>query len=277
MKTLIICCDGTRNGRDDEHSTNVLKLHRALRSDNQIPMYFAGPGNEDENNTFGEIFGALFGFGSNEIRDMAINQLASLYMPGDRIIVIGFSRGAAVARMICSKLFEEGVGGHMPSVEALCCFDTVGAYLPFGRAQQGLFHDLHVSTAVKNVYHALAIDEVREAFIPNLMNQRDGIHECWFIGGHCDVGGGNPDTSLSDIALEWMIENLAKHDVEVGPINRFPDPMGKITAIEWLRNEKRRLGVKANDDWSDETVNFHQSVMIRQQADANYKPLQWIG
>jgi uncharacterized protein (DUF2235 family) len=63
--------------------------------------------------------------------------------------------------------------------------------------------------------HAVAIDERRAFFRTNLWRQsaeaalagpRD-LKQVWFPGVHCDVGGGypEPESGLSKIALEWMI------------------------------------------------------------------------
>lgn len=258
--TLIFCFDGTWNGRDDEIPTNVLKMHRGLRVHGQISFYHAGPGNEDENNLFQELLGGLFGWGSNEIRDMALTTLGSVYRPGDRIVAIGFSRGAAIARLFCAKVYEEGVNGHRPAVDFLGCFDTVGAYLPIGPSQQGLFHDLHVSAAVKIACHAVALDEDRATFEPNLMNQRDGVLEVWFPGVHTDIGGGSKDTGLSDGPLQWMLEWMAKCNI-TSDVPTSPDaaaPLGDNSGL--YRRKPRRVGVKVDDEWSDDKALLHPSV-----------------
>jgi hypothetical protein len=67
---------------------------------------------------------------------------------------------------------------------------------------------------VKNAFHALAIDEKRGPFRPTLWEPHDGdvhppdqrLEQVWFCGVHCGVGGGYSDTSLSDIALLWMVQ-----------------------------------------------------------------------
>lgn len=105
------------NGHDDEHPTNIRKLWPALRVGDQMPSYYAGPGNEDENNRFMEILGGAFGLGPESIRDKALDALNACYQDGDRIAVLGFSRGAAIARMFCAAVERP--------VCFLGCFDTV--------------------------------------------------------------------------------------------------------------------------------------------------------
>jgi uncharacterized protein (DUF2235 family) len=68
--------------------------------------------------------------------------------------------------------------------------------------------------------HAVAIDERRTFFRSNLWQrsadaQQAGpkdMKQVWFPGVHCDVGGGYPDpeSGLSKIALQWMIEEASQ-------------------------------------------------------------------
>lgn len=260
--TLIFCFDGTWADRNLEFPTNVLKLHRGLRQSGQVSFYFAGPGAEANGDSLlGELLGAAFGWGSNDIRDRALDMLSSVYRLGDRIAVIGFSRGAAVARLFCAKLAKEGVNGFKPDVDFLGCFDTVGAYLPFGPSQQGLFHDLHVSPRVNIARHAVALDEDRLAFEPNLMNRRHGVREVWFHGAHCDVGGGIEETGLSDLALQWMTDEMAQSGIQAD-VSFDPRPGTKPEQVGgFYRRGERTVGVKMHDRWAEEhRPEFHWSV-----------------
>lgn len=69
------------------------------------------------------------------------------------------------------------------------------------------FHDVTLSSIVKNAYHALAIDEQREDFRPCLWDAPAGTagEQVWFPGAHSDVGGGYAESALSDCALSWMM------------------------------------------------------------------------
>jgi len=257
-RTLIFCFDGTRNGRDDENITNVLKMHRGLRHRGQVPFYWAGPGNEDENNWFEELLGGAFDYGSNDIRDMGYDTLQAAYQPGDRIMAIGFSRGAAIARLFAAKVGEEGVHGNKVMIDFLGCFDTVGAYLPRGVGQQGLFHDLHLSPCVISAYHAVAIHEDRKAFVPNLMNYRKGVTETWFRGIHGDIGGGMPETGLSDTAMHWMKEALKEQGIVVN-VSVSPNPGAQIGEVDGMYGrEPRKVGVKVCDEWTDKKPNYFE-------------------
>jgi len=83
------------------------------------------------------------------------------------------------------------------------------------------FHDLRLSGSVENACHALALDDERKTFHPTLWNPKttegQTMKQVWFCGMHTDVGGGYPETELSDIALEWMIQMAEKHGLQVFP------------------------------------------------------------
>ncbi len=70
------------------------------------------------------------------------------------------------------------------------------------------FHDTKLSTIVENAYHALAIDEHRQDYMATLWNPdtapQQKLEQRWFVGAHCDVGGGYKDRRLSDMTLSWM-------------------------------------------------------------------------
>ncbi len=60
----------------------------------------------------------------------------------------------------------------------------------------------------------MAIDERRRPFVPTLWTApkdaipKAPIEQTWFAGVHCNIGGGYPDSRLSDITLVWMIARL---------------------------------------------------------------------
>lgn len=71
---------------------------------------------------------------------------------------------------------------------------------------------------IRNVRHALSLDEHRYVFAPRLYNEPGDIADAgqtlkqrWFPGVHCDVGGSySPSTcGLSDSALAWMRSEVA--------------------------------------------------------------------
>jgi uncharacterized protein (DUF2235 family) len=73
------------------------------------------------------------------------------------------------------------------------------------------FHDATLNPKVPFARHALSIDENREVFEPVLWEETEAdkngrIKQVWFAGVHSDVGGGYPESGLSDLALDWMVQ-----------------------------------------------------------------------
>jgi uncharacterized protein (DUF2235 family) len=119
-------------------------------------------------------------------------------------------RTAAVKARLLPTARHENVPVHFLGV-----WDTVGALgVPFGplnfiaRSRYG-FHDVALGSAVKNAYHALAIDERRRSFAPAIWDkvpEGSTVEQVWFSGVHSNVGGGYPNTRLSNTAWLWMMD-----------------------------------------------------------------------
>ena len=80
------------------------------------------------------------------------------------------------------------------------------------------FHDTALGRNVETACQALAIHERRGTFKPVVWSRAPGrverpdgtvcpqqILQVWFAGSHGNVGGGYPQTDLSDIAFDWMM------------------------------------------------------------------------
>ncbi len=265
-KNIVVCLDGTWNhpGQTDwGHlaQTNVFKLFDSLEEtptaefqhfnaarckryevdsvERQVAFYYNGVGNRVENSVLGEMVGGAFGLGAEAIKERAYLDVAREYEPGDRIFIFGFSRGAALARMLASTLDKRGVprsvwtlrlfGRQRPvktseehvaaSIAVLGCWDTVGAFgvskdilgIPFQRVN--LLKDLTVPLSVRRAYHLVALDEDRDSFVPTLMDpdpvEPGRIVEVWFSGNHSNVGGGFATDGLSDHTLSFMLERVS--------------------------------------------------------------------
>lgn len=94
---------------------------------------------------------------------------------------------------------------------------------------------------VRQVRHAMSIDDDREwiftprlmtrAFLfdgcdpeyPSMLKSDDGrvdtsrLKQVWFAGAHSDVGGGYPDSQLSGVSLNWMLDELRKPAFDLIP------------------------------------------------------------
>jgi uncharacterized protein (DUF2235 family) len=102
-------------------------------------------------------------------------------------------------------------------IRCIGVWDTVGS---LGIPLRGLrsltrrkhrFHDTELSGSVEYAFHALAIDERRAPFEPTLWLEKPKpnqlVAQTWFPGVHSDVGGGYAESDLSDITLQWMMDN----------------------------------------------------------------------
>jgi hypothetical protein len=76
---------------------------------------------------------------------------------------------------------------------------------------------------VLNACQALAIDERRREFPPTLWTPPSTplagqtLEQVWFCGVHCDVGGGYPETGLSDITFSWMLGKATTLGLQIDP------------------------------------------------------------
>lgn len=275
-KKLVFCIDGTWNypGQTDRGfvaNTNVFKLWRAMCGNEvdaahkykyranriksykvegdedtkrQLSFYYNGVGNYLENTTLGMTFGGAFGFGAERIVRNAYYDLVRHYAEGDEIYIFGFSRGAAIARMLaayiekhhvadrifCLRVFgtpwilwrgypKSKAEGRRPKISFLGVWDTVASFgIPknigwFKFQEINLFKDLKVAESVQEAWHIVALDESRDAFKPTLMTpdpiNPSRINEVWFSGNHANVGGGYATDGLSDVALDSMLRQVA--------------------------------------------------------------------
>lgn len=145
------------------------------------------------------------------------------------------------------------------------------------------FHDTALSNIVENAYQALALDEHRDLYQACLWDPptkpSQTLEQRWFVGAHCDVGGGYPHRRLSDLALRWMQDRaaalgLALTPIEIGDDNYrgtltdsysdFMDPIFRSLHPPICR---RVLGTHYGNEVVDGTVERR-----REDAALDYKP-----
>lgn len=265
-KNIVVCLDGTTNTPDQYEfgrlaQTNVFKLFKMLKSDRsgsapgfnatfnksygdkQIGLYYSGVGNRFDYNPIIQFLGGATGLGAADVVSRAYLDIMRVYRPGDRIFLFGFSRGAAIARLLARAIDQRGApqtiwslnlfGRHFTvwsskrrgnvdldvPVTVLGCWDTVGAF-GIGKNVAGiqfqkldLFKDLTVPDNVEQAYHMVALDELREEFQPTLMEpdpiRPERIVEVWFSGDHANIGGGWSTTKLSDLTLDFQLRRVS--------------------------------------------------------------------
>ncbi|PWN31518.1 uncharacterized protein FA14DRAFT_127492 [Meira miltonrushii] len=222
-RNVIVCLDGSGDQFDNDNS-NVVKFFAALKKDcpTQLTYYQTGVGTY-----YGSCKGSIKkGFSAGW--DIAVGAsldvhvrgaysfLMQNYREGDKICLIGFSRGAYTARALAGMLHKVGLlpahnqaqiafayrwyeddseyGWKMSadfkrtfSIDAdihfLGCWDTVTSVgvipktLPFAKTNR----------SVRYFRHALALDERRAKFKPNRWTQRDELRRTEEEeGGHQD-------------------------------------------------------------------------------------------
>ena len=210
--------DGTWNAAKDgddanSRNTNVVRFFQAYHKHSGTKdFYVAGVGTRF--GAVGRALGGAFGLGELPRINEAYDQLCQNWAAGDTIIdVVGFSRGAATTLDFCHCVMERGIRRPgtdtkvepSPRIRFLGVWDVVAA---FGLGNLG--NDLlnighHLSLPKANLqycFHAMALDERRPSFLPTRL---PGAVEVWFRGVHSDVGGGDGNTGLNDIALKWMM------------------------------------------------------------------------
>lgn len=259
MRNLILAFDGTWDEPDHDLSdgnqnTHVARLVSALNhTDSPIDQrvfYQPGVGTD----LFDQIRGGIFGWGlSDKIIDAYV-WLIDHFQKGDRIFLVGYSRGAFAARSLSGLLDRVGLlslkhrhqvnkayalyrRGNVRtqhafrerysiqvSIEAIAVWDTVGALgIPL-RSFHGInhhlwsFHDTRLAPSVKSGFHAIAIDEHRPDFKPTLWSpqkdDRQHVEQRWFAGSHADIGGGGSNP-LSDISFDWICESLLQKGMHI--------------------------------------------------------------
>jgi uncharacterized protein (DUF2235 family) len=277
------------------------------------------------------VLGLAIGLGITRNIEDAYTFLMNAWQPGDRIFIFGFSRGAYTARAVAamlhkvwllegrspnlvpyaSKMFKyedqkavwEGFAnsfGQRCPVHFLGLWDTVNsigwAWDPF------ILPHTTNNRSVKIVRHALAIDERRAFFRQHMWGSGrygEDVRQVWFAGDHCDVGGSHPEreSGLSQIALEWMVEQAMSAGLLVDPNLRDvvipaagspkpkpatdgepaapepPDHMGPIhnslTAAWWAAEFYPKRFRDPKDNWKEK---YRANVFRRRFIPANPKP-----
>jgi uncharacterized protein (DUF2235 family) len=144
------------------------------------------------------------------------------------------------------------------------------------------FHDTNLSTIVENAFHAVGIDEHRQDYNVCLWNPdsapQQQLEQRWFLGAHCDVGGGYEDRRLSDVTLRWMQDKacgvgLALDAVTVGAQNylgEFTDSYAEFLGGIYARKNPRHYRAIGAAKFGKEIVD--DSVQQRRKEDRDYEP-----
>ncbi len=309
----VVLLDGTMSSLDPGEETNVGLIYKLLAeaaAQNRVGLlYEAGNQWEDWSKTMDIIEGR----GINRQIRRVYGWLASRYRPGDRIFLLGFSRGAYAVRSLAGVIGEVGLltrehatermvreayrhyqdGTTMETcrafreaychadapIEMIGVFDTVkslGFRAPFvvrWAEVKHAFHNASLGDHVKRGFHALALDETREAFSPVLWSCPPGhtgeVEQMWFRGSHGDVGGQltgkHSARPLSNIPLVWMIGKLEDCALPVpgGWRARFPMDPDTEGVGNWRGWGKYFLARKKRTVGADPSESIHPTAIGR--------------
>ena len=105
-KNIVILADGTGQDGGKGHDSNVYKLYRMLedRTENQIVYYDQGVGTDRR-----IVSGNAFGVGFTENINQCYRFIFENYNAGDKLFLLGFSRGAATVRSLSSFIHYFGI------------------------------------------------------------------------------------------------------------------------------------------------------------------------
>ena len=246
-RTLVFSFDGTGNEpqdaaafKQDESVSNVLKLHilmgggleedrsetLTVGGDPQETRYYNGIGTREDGETIplvGDLIAKTRRFinsalapsrgDARRIMGEAMSDLKGCDpTPADRIVVFGFSRGAALARKFASTILS---GDAAQEIAFLGVYDTVAAMDGVHTKGEAIHTDVvfengTLDPRIARAVHIVSLDEDRVAFEPTLINRDQAnpgrITEVWFPGVHSDIGGGYWHDGLADVSLTYMIK-----------------------------------------------------------------------
>jgi uncharacterized protein (DUF2235 family) len=186
-----------------------------------------------------------------------------------------------------AKGFRANFAREVP-IKFLGVWDTVGALgIPLDvlepvKKRFYEFHDTRLSKIVEKAYHALAIDEHRDIFDACLWNPEtvpeQTLEQRWFIGAHCDVGGGYAERELSDIALRWMQDKAAGLGLALKPVTAgannfradFHDSHAEFLGGIHAKKNARHYRAISVTKFGNETID--ESVARRRKEDSSYEP-----
>lgn len=312
MKNIVICCDGTGN-EYGENNTNVVEAYSVCKKDSsQVVYYDPGVGTggweyhegEPWKKSLRAVNDQATGEGLQKNVDDAYSFLMETYDAGDRLFLFGFSRGAFTVRSLAGMLYKVGLlpadndnlveyasklyntegnieiaHGFRATFSRDCPVHFVGVWDTVSSLAMNAkkkWHNSRLNPEVSFGYQALAIDEQRKDFPPDLWDEKSKrrdqtIEQVWFAGVHSNVGGWYKERGLSNIALQWMMGKAKACGLKIdGPElkRRVPDPHDKLhDSLKgfWNFRGKHIREVKKNSK-------IHASVFERIDGPRRYQP-----
>lgn len=229
-RDLLATITPTTKTQNKRFLTNVVFFYKEYAASGMQAEYFPGVGSgawfeTETGKTLDFIFGGAFGIGAQGIVKQAFQRLRRNFARGDHEIdIIGFSRGAATARMFADRValdyrkLDKALE-RPPEIRFIGLFDTVAS---FGNPlnDNEVFFQNNLPWIVQNAFHAMSLDLNRLGFG---LDRAYGNHvlEVWFRGGHGDVGGnsslkdGSPNRLRTNISLNFMLKKAIASKIEL--------------------------------------------------------------
>lgn len=239
----------TTEANEYDSNTNVLKFRDAYTA----PKYYTN-GVGTRFGFFGRFAGGAFGIGGQDRINDGLDELRKRLAAGDSVIdIVGFSRGAALAIAFANRLTKKIIDpatGRAPHIRFLGLWDAVGAFGipinlgPLKFQEYNIGYKMDLPSNVEHCFHALALDERRQTFRPTRLK---GAYEVWFRGAHSDVGGGNDNLGLNNIAFCWMLRKAIACGLPIAPasVNAAAAGGAPATKTKWprdvIKNRKRDI------------------------------------
>ena len=232
----------TQAGR---YLSNVVLFYQAYRDSGLPAHYFPGVGS-----TMGLLdrtLGVAFGAGAWGIVNRAWRQLKANFRQGDRTIdIVGYSRGAAIARVFADRTYRRygqivDATGHPltepPPIRFIGLFDTVASFgIPLNDNE--LFFQERIPPTTQQTFHAMSLDVKRPGFGLDRAYGAN-ILEVWFRGGHKDIGGnaalqdGAPNRTRGNIPLVFMLKKAIASGLALTvDFERYPTDPGAPVTLE---------------------------------------------
>ena len=306
-KHLILGIDGTWQAAfRDIFQSNVYRMNLALNYEDktadrkaQIFIYSAGVGTANRSS---QMIAGATGEGLAAIILEAYINIVANYVPGDKIYIFGFSRGAFAARALSGMISHAGLLKANSSsliehawrfftgekqevayeqlvadntyqdvqIEFLGVWDTVsGPYKKEQLQRKYRFDNLMLDRCVKHGVHIVSIDDSRGDYSPipwEGFHPHQTMDQVWMPGVHGDVGGGYEDACLSTISLLMMIDKLAEYCPDLW----FDDKYIEDTLIRIVDQQK----IVVNDERIGFWRYFGRSIARKIEQDVLHRHVQ---
>lgn len=261
----VIILDGTMSTLEPGHETHAGQTYRlACEMGGRVSVFYEAGVQWTSWRTTMDV---MMGRGINRQIRRAYGYLASRYKPGDKIFLIGYSRGAYGVRSLAGVIDMVGLlraehaternikqayrhyecnphGTHAEAFRRQFCheevpiqmigvWDTVkalGMRLPLlwrWAEERHAFHNHQLGPSIQHGYHALALDETREVFSPVLWDCAAGFK------GH--------------VEQVWF---RGTHGDVGGQLGGFEDarPLANLSLI-WMLEKAESHGLPLPDGW----------------------------